>query len=115
MNSSDFVLAESKDAGCNRVRMNSEGSTAATLRRVFWLITLCAVPRVSWAIAPAFISDEELARYPMIVVATWDKASFRAHYRYSTNSDRGKVITSFESYTELNVLRVIKGTIQPGV
>jgi len=95
--------------------MNSQGSPAAMFWRVFWLIVMCAVPRMSWAIAPAFISDEELARYPIIVVAKWDKASFRAHYRYSTNSDRGKVITAFESYTELNVLRVIKGGIRPGV
>ena len=95
--------------------MNFEGFTGTTPSRVFWFIALCAVPSVSWAIAPPSISDEELARYPIIVVAKWDKTSFRAHYRYSTNSERGKVITAFESYTELNVLRVIKGPMEPGV
>ncbi len=34
------------------------------------------------AIAPPYVSDEELAAYPIIVVAKWDKAPVRPHHHY---------------------------------
>jgi hypothetical protein len=95
--------------------MKPAHAETAALRRVFWLIVVCVLPCVSWGMEPGFISDEELAQYPIVVVAKWDKAPFRAHQRYSTNNNLGQVVTAFEAYTELNVLRVIKGPVQPGV
>jgi len=79
------------------------------------LLALCAFPSLTWGIAPAFISDEELARYPIIVVAKWDKGPFRPHHRSARDSTHGEVITAIESFTELNILRVIKGPVQPGL
>src|SRR5262245_7575813 len=61
-------------------------------------------------IAPPFISDKELSEYPVIVVGKWEKAPFEPHNRYRDN-----VVTAIEAYTKLHVVRVIKGSIQPGV
>src|SRR2546422_11482936 len=78
-------------------------------------IELCAVVALavstnSSAIAPAYVSDEALARYPVIVVAKWEKAEFKRHHRYEGTN----MVTAIESFTELNVLRVIKGDLKPG-
>jgi len=95
--------------------MKAANSKTTALRLACWTVVVCLLPCASWGIAPAFISDGEIAKYPIIVVAKWDKAPFRSNAKYSTNSDLGKVVTAYEAYTELNVLRVIKGTVQPGV
>jgi hypothetical protein len=68
----------------------------------------------AWGIAPRYLSDEELAQYPIIVVAQWNKADFKAHNRYEQREGMGKVRVAVEAFTELQVLRVIKGDVKPG-
>src|SRR5262245_40441786 len=64
------------------------------------------------AIAPPYVADDELAAYPIVVVAKWDKAPVRPHHRYVGDKQEG--ITKIEAYTRLNILTVIKGKIEPG-
>ncbi len=64
----------------------------------------------SLAIAPPYVSDEQLAQYPVIVVAQWDKAKVVRHDRYIA----WNAVDRIEAYTTLNVLRVIEGSISPG-
>src|SRR5947208_2316874 len=78
-------------------------------------VTLLVITTNGWAIAPPYITDEELARYPVIVVAKWEKVAFKPHHRYDGSKDGARVATAIESFTELNVLRVIKGDLKPGV
>lgn len=66
------------------------------------------------AIAPPYVSDEELAAYPMIVVAKWDKAPVKPHHQYVDHKDFGQAVIKIEVYTRLNVLAVIKGKVKPG-
>jgi len=61
------------------------------------------------AIAPDYRTDEELTRYPIIVVAKWDKAEFESH-----SLVEGNACMEWEAFTELDVQRVIKGDIEPG-
>jgi hypothetical protein len=67
------------------------------------------VVSTSWALAPRYETDYELSQYPIIVVAQWDKAELKPHKLVEGNGVR-----RFEVFTELNVLRVIKGDIKPG-
>ncbi len=68
------------------------------------------------ALAPPYVSDAELARYPVIVVAKWDKTPWKPHYKYGKFEDTGeKVIEKEEYFTELEILRVIKGDVKPGL
>jgi hypothetical protein len=72
---------------------------------------------VSRAIAPAFVSDEELAQYPVIVVGRWNKAPLRPHDRLIPCPEKGEndfICTDSEIHAELVVERVIKGDISPG-
>jgi hypothetical protein len=71
----------------------------------------CSVGR---GIAPAHVSDEELARYPVIVVGRWNKAPLRPHIRLEPHPGKGEVCTASETHTELVVERVIRGNISPG-
>jgi hypothetical protein len=96
-------------------QMRTARLKTVTFRWLFGLLVLCVFPSLSRGIAPAFVSDEELARYPIIVVAKWDKASFRPHHRSATDRTNGEIITAIEAFTELNILRVIKGPGQPGL
>ncbi len=61
------------------------------------------------AIAPAYLSDRELASFPILVVARWEKAPFAAHHDI-----QGNVARHIENFTQLHVLRVIKGDLAPG-
>ena len=61
------------------------------------------------AIPPPFISDQEMARFPVIVEARWDRRPFRAHYDVEDNA-----LKNGECFTKLTVLRVIKGDLKPG-
>jgi hypothetical protein len=61
------------------------------------------------AVAPPFVSDEELARSPAMVVAKWDKAPLVPH-----NLVEGNWSKEQEVRTEIVVTRVIKGTLKPG-
>lgn len=63
------------------------------------------------AIAPPYVTDEQLAASPIIVVAQWDKASIEQHDRYIA----WNAVDRIEAHTMLNVLRVIKGPITPGI
>lgn len=83
-------------------RLHSVAFTFLCISILAWAVTV-------WAIAPSYISDEELARYPIIVVAQWNKAEFKPHHRKKDN-----VIENSEAFTDLEVLRVIKGDVQPG-
>ena len=64
--------------------------------------------------APAYIPDEELAKYPIIVVAKWEKATFKSHNR-TEHQDIGEVVTACEAFTDLNVLEAIRGDVKPGI
>ena len=66
------------------------------------------------AIAPKYIRDDELAAYPIIVVATWDKASTVSHDKYRRESGV-EVIVKNELYTKLNIHAVLRGSIEPGI
>lgn len=81
---------------------------------LFSLTSLAPLPRAS-AVIPRFISDEELAAYPAIVVGKWEKTELRSHDRYREDEDGSKVITKVEAYTTLNVVRVITGDVGPGL
>ncbi len=71
------------------------------------LALLCGSSAV--AVAPPFVSDEELARAPTIVVAKWDKAPLVPH-----NLVKGNVCEKLEARTEIVVTRVVKGALKPG-
>jgi hypothetical protein len=62
------------------------------------------------AIAPPYLSDEELADSPIIVVAQWEKAPFKSHIQYGQEERLGQVVRQFEAYTTLKVLRTVKGS-----
>ena len=61
------------------------------------------------AIPPPFLSDEELARSPTIVVAKWENAPLVPHHRVE-----GNVWKEQEIRTEIVVKGVLKGTLKPG-
>lgn len=71
---------------------------------------LCLGSHVAHAIGPTYASDRDLAKYPIIVVAKWEKSAFKAHNEY----DKEKILVNEELYTRLNVLAVVKGKVQPG-
>jgi hypothetical protein len=80
---------------------------------------LLVIVRLSWAtsaqaIAPPYMSDEELADLPVIVVAKWEKAPFHSHIKYDQDKELGRVVRQFEAYTKLKVLRTVKGNVPPG-
>ena len=88
--------------------------------RARWIIAVCCnlaflCTCQALAIAPRYVSDEELAAYPIIVVGKWDKAPAVAHHQYEGNDATGKAIVKIEVYTRLNVLTVIKGKVEPGM
>jgi hypothetical protein len=66
-----------------------------------------------WAIAPAYVSDDELAKYPIVVVAQWKRGEFKPHHRYR-REDNENVIVAVEAFTELEIVRVIRGDLKPG-
>ncbi len=67
------------------------------------------------AIAPRYMSDQELAESSIIVVAQWEKASVESHNRYRENEDLGPVIIESEAYTKLRIVRTVKGAkLKPG-
>ena len=66
------------------------------------------------AIAPRYVADDELATYPIIVVAKWDKAPAKSHNKYAEDKDLGEVVLKSEVYTRLNILAAVKGGIEPG-
>lgn len=76
------------------------------------LVVACAVD--SHARAPRYVPDTELADFPIIVVARWNKADFQAHHRFSDDDGGRRVITRVEVYTTLEVLQTIKGDVRPG-
>ena len=61
------------------------------------------------AIAPPYVADDELAQYPIIVVAHWTKAPFTNHSRVE-----GHELKDWEVRTEVEIDRVIKGDVKPG-
>jgi len=62
------------------------------------------------AMAPQYISDEQLAESPIIVIAKWEKAPFESHNKYKEDKELGTVVTADEAYTKLHILRIVKGT-----
>ena len=71
-----------------------------------WSAVLAAT--IGCSRADARVSDHELLQYPIIVVAKWDKAEIKRRVF------ERKVHKEYERFTELNVLRVIKGDLNPG-
>lgn len=86
-------------------------------RRCVWIVVALTVGLVAdaWALAPPYVSDAELAEFPVIVVARWNKADFTPRHRYRTDDDGDRVVTKVESVTSLEVQRTIKGDAEPGV
>ena len=66
------------------------------------------------ALAPLYISDKELSEYPIIVEAKWEKSPFITHNKYRKEQGLGKVVIRRETFTKLNIIRVIKGHLKPG-
>jgi hypothetical protein len=66
------------------------------------------------ATVPPYIPDEELAEYPVIVVARWNKAPLRVHALVG-DSAKGKITRKTETHTELLIERVVKGDVKSGV
>lgn len=73
------------------------------------LLGMCLAGESASALAPQYQTDYQLVQLPCIVVARWDKAGVKRHDKV-----RGDVVENEESFTELNVLRTIKGDIRPG-
>jgi len=63
--------------------------------------------------APAYISDEDLAGFPVIVVARWKQSAISPHHRVEMRDGR-RTITGFECFTEIHVERVLSGDLKPG-
>ena len=61
------------------------------------------------AIAPKRYSDEELADFPIMVVAQWEKAAFRSHAQKRKDENGETVVERWEFYTKLKIIRIIKG------
>lgn len=74
----------------------------------------CCWTSEAHAVAPPYVSDEELAAYPIIVVAKWDKAPVKPHHQYVEDKDFGQAVIKIEAYTRLNILAVINGIVKPG-
>jgi len=72
-------------------------------------VFLFAIANACRALGPNYISDEDLAKSSVIVVAKWEKAPWKDHVKYG-----GQGIVASEGFTTLHVLRVIKGDIKPG-
>jgi hypothetical protein len=58
---------------------------------------------------PAYQTDYQLAKYPIIVVARWNRAEMTRH-----DLVEGNVLEESEVFTELEVERVIRGDLKPG-
>lgn len=65
------------------------------------------------ALAPGYVSDEQLAKYPIIVVANWVRGPVTDHVKYR-NDDPEESIIHREQYVRLNVIGVVKGKLEPG-
>jgi hypothetical protein len=76
-------------------------------------LLICALSAVvspaAWALAPGYKTDYELSQNPVVVVAQWDRAERTPHQLI-----HGNVCERSETFTELNVPRVIKGDVKPG-
>ena len=58
---------------------------------------------------PKFVSDPELAKCPLIVVAKWNDASWKNNSRVEDN-----IVKEYEVATEIEVIRVVQGDVAPG-
>jgi hypothetical protein len=88
------------------------------MKSVFVQMAALAALGAAWAgtaqaVAPRYLSDEELARFPIVVVAKWEKAPFTPHHK-SVEKEGCEVIVAVEAFTELRVERVIRGDVEPG-
>lgn len=76
------------------------------LSAAIWPLLL---PLQAFAIAPPLVSDEGLAKHPMLVVARWPHAPW---VNRSKTSD--KELREWELVTEIEIERVIWGDVEPG-
>lgn len=76
---------------------------------VFLIIVLNFINSISYAVAPKFITDKELAEYPIVVIAKWNKAALRFH-----NDVEENICKETETHTEIEISRTIKGDIKSG-
>lgn len=67
-------------------------------------LSLSGGPALALSVWSDHKTDAEIAQYPVVVVARWDKVPLRGMAKRSR----------FEYETELTVLRTIKGPIGPG-
>lgn len=59
--------------------------------------------------APPFLTDAQLSKYPVIVIAKWEKAPF-----VWNRSPDDPAIDKIEAFTRLRILEVIRGDVTPG-
>jgi hypothetical protein len=83
--------------------------TRARFQLFVAIASMLLISSVVEAIAPPFVTDEELAKQPIIVIGRWNKTPVRAHNRVV-----GNVIQEMEAHTELLIERVVKGDLKPG-
>ena len=50
------------------------------VRACFLVACLCLLTVHAFAIIPPYVSDDDLAQYPIIVVAHWDKSPLTPHH-----------------------------------
>ena len=76
---------------------------------VVCLLMFAFSPLPAQGVAPGFVSDQDLAKCPVIVVGKWNGAP-----RQDNSLVEGKVLKEYEVVTEIDVTRVVKGNIKPG-
>lgn len=91
---------------------------ASIRHEAFWVAVVLGLSLLSarevFASAPNYVSDPELAAYPIIVVAKWDKVPVTDHSQYYNNDPSSNTFVTTEYHTKLNVLGVVKGKIGLG-
>lgn len=73
------------------------------------LVSVVFIPPPAHGFAPRFVSDCELAKSPVLVVAKWNGAPWKNNSLVIDNR-----MTDYEVATEIEVSRVIKGDLEPG-
>lgn len=77
------------------------------------LLIFCALglaAATATAIPPPYVSDRQLAHFPIVVIAQWDGSPITDHSRIE-----GNMMRDLELRTHLKVIRVLKGNVEPGV
>lgn len=79
------------------------------LKLLFFLGLTCRMAAGAMAIAPPFLTDAQLSKFPVIVIAKWEKTPITQHFKENDSN-----IAMREIYTRLRILEVIRGDVKPG-